>query len=69
LLHEGDDVTAAVAYVRPGDVTTGRSSSLGRIGHAMAVGATPEAAVAAAERCVKQIRIEFADSIAQQAVA
>jgi biotin carboxylase len=59
-LHEGGDVTAAVAYVQPGDVTTGRSSSLSRLGHAMAVGATPEAAADAAERCLAEIRVEFA---------
>jgi hypothetical protein len=61
LVHEGGDVTAAT-YLRPGDVITGRSSSLGRLGYAMAVGLTPEAAVAAAERYLAQIRVEFTGS-------
>jgi biotin carboxylase len=58
LLHEGGDATA-MTYLRPGDETTGRSSSLGRLGYAMAVGVTPEAAVSAAERCLAEVRVEF----------
>jgi biotin carboxylase len=60
-IEEGSGIVAAVAHVRPGDATTAHSSSFTRLGYALAVGATPEHAVARAEQCLAQFRIAFAD--------
>jgi biotin carboxylase len=57
-VDEGGGIVAAVALVRPGDATTADSSSFTRLGYAIAVGETPDVAIARAEQCLGQFRIE-----------
>src|SRR5204863_6270549 len=48
------------SYVKPGDETTGRSSSIDRLGHVIVTGANRAEADARADSAIARVRVEIA---------